>query len=239
MKILVVMDFDHTVVDDNTDTHITKLGENGKIPENVASKYQNGHWTAFMNIVFDYLYTTCKISKPEYKRNLSEIPLTSGFLAIFEMIRANNDMECIIVSDSNSWFIETILHNYQIQDVPLEIFTNEANFVNGTLKITPHHIHDHESCPINMCKGKILQEFLNGKRVEGTEYKHVFYIGDGSNDFCPSKILKISDVVFARKNYSLHKKLNKLSGDEALSAKVSIWEKGMDIMQLINRYVKL
>lgn len=238
MKFLVVLDFDHTVVDDNTDTHIMKLGENGKIPENVESKYQKGHWTAFMNTVFEYLFTNCNVSKSRYELNLSEIPLTSGFLALFEFIRANDDVECIIISDSNCWFIDTILYKYQIQDIPLEIFTNKAKFVNGALRIAPHHCHDHESCPINMCKGKVLQQFLIVRRGQDIEYEHVFYVGDGGNDFCPARNLKSNDVLFARKDYALHKKLRKLSGNEVLSSKISIWENGMDILKVIEKDVK-
>lgn len=53
---LFVFDFDHTVLDCNSDTIIYNLLPSQTIPENIANQYNND-WNRFMQIVFDYLHS--------------------------------------------------------------------------------------------------------------------------------------------------------------------------------------
>lgn len=65
-----------------------------------------------------------------------------------------------IVSDANTFFIETILNHYGIRELFSEIYTNPS-FIDdeGRLKIFPHHNFTESphgcntyTCPPNMCK---------------------------------------------------------------------------------------
>lgn len=43
-SLLVAFDFDHTIVDGNTDTHVVKTSPSGRLPEEVKGSYQPGRW---------------------------------------------------------------------------------------------------------------------------------------------------------------------------------------------------
>jgi hypothetical protein len=42
-SILLAFDFDHTIVDGNTDTHVIKASPSG-LPEELRASYQPGRW---------------------------------------------------------------------------------------------------------------------------------------------------------------------------------------------------
>lgn len=41
---LIAFDFDHTIVDGNTDTHVIKASPSGCLPDSVKSSYEPGRW---------------------------------------------------------------------------------------------------------------------------------------------------------------------------------------------------
>lgn len=43
-SILLAFDFDHTIVDGNTDTHVIKASPSGRLPEELKASYQSGRW---------------------------------------------------------------------------------------------------------------------------------------------------------------------------------------------------
>jgi len=59
-------------------------------------------------------------------------------------------------------------------------------------------------------------------------YERVIYVGDGGADFCASLSLQQADVVFARSNYSLHKRIIKDNGKK-MKADFKEWSSGFDV----------
>lgn len=55
-KILFVFDFDHTVIDDNSDLYCKRLAPGGKIPQEIEETYSDLGWTQYMGLIFDYLH---------------------------------------------------------------------------------------------------------------------------------------------------------------------------------------
>lgn len=53
---LVVFDFDHTLLDCNTDVEIQKLSPGGKLPDALKGRMNEIEWTDFMQEVFDHLH---------------------------------------------------------------------------------------------------------------------------------------------------------------------------------------
>ena len=52
-KLLIAFDFDHTLVDDNSDTYIIKrLAPNGKLPDEIKAIYRKKCWTTYMGAIF-------------------------------------------------------------------------------------------------------------------------------------------------------------------------------------------
>lgn len=58
-------------------------------------------------------------------------------------------------------------------------------------------------CPSNLCKGSVVDS------LNLDNYQHVYYIGDGDNDVCPSLHLRSTDKVCARKDSNLDKRIKK------------------------------
>nr|XP_039273424.1 pyridoxal phosphate phosphatase PHOSPHO2-like [Styela clava] len=239
MTLLLAFDFDHTIVDANTDTAIYKLSPNGDIPSEVKLPYKKGQWTAYMNAVFQYLHAECDATKDRYEEVLRMLPLTAYMVEIFQFIRQHQaNIDFIIISDSNTWFIDIVLSQHNAKDLPIKVFTNEALFRDdGMLQMTPYHIHDHDICPYNLCKGRVMQEFIAERQLAGVSYSNIVYVGDGTNDYCPATTLSDKDMLFARKGFSLHKKLMKLEND-VLKCEVKTWESGVEILPSLKKILE-
>lgn len=178
---------------------------------------------------------------------MSEIDLTNGMDALLEHTSQGDQFDHIIISDSNSVFIQHILENKNIASVFHQIFTNPAKFIeNGLLTLKGYHEQDWCTLSsVNMCKGHILKSFIQDRKKESVEYSHVLYVGDGHNDLCPALTLRSNDFLFPRINFKLNKLVNDVvENDEpvsknSLKAKVVPWHSGLDILQCIKSYVKI
>lgn len=51
-KILFVFDFDHTVIDGNSDLYCKRLAPGGKIPKEIEETYSDLGWTHYMGFIF-------------------------------------------------------------------------------------------------------------------------------------------------------------------------------------------
>ncbi|XP_029353734.1 probable phosphatase phospho2 [Echeneis naucrates] len=235
MKTLMVFDFDHTVVDDNSDTWVLRCLPGQTLPNSIKSSYKKGHWTEFMGRVMNYIGDQ-EVSPDEVRSVMETIPFTTGMTDLLTFISTNkNTIDCIVISDSNTMFIDWILHAAGLQAAVDQIFTNPAK-VNelGYMEVQCYHSHECDRCPVNLCKRKVLELFLAEQSDGGVEYGRIFYVGDGGNDLCPAFSLRGHDIVMPRKGYTLEKLLAKLEGQEdktSLRARVLAWSTGSDILE--------
>jgi len=235
-KILVAFDFDHTVVDGNTDIKITELCPGGKVPKELKKNYKSTGWTPYMGAIFKFLYDN-NIREKEMIETIQAIPLTEGMGELMAALK-DEKYEVIVISDSNSVFIDCSMEKWQLKDVVSAVYTNPAEYDEaGLLHIKFYHTQDW--CDLsteNLCKGHILEEHIKNA---GHEFSHVLYVGDGNNDLCPSLRLSEKDYVFPRKDYTLWKRINKIGdyeneGDEhVVKAKVVEWTSGLEILKVI------
>ncbi|XP_006902178.1 PREDICTED: pyridoxal phosphate phosphatase PHOSPHO2 [Elephantulus edwardii] len=240
MKILLVFDFDNTVIDDNTDTSIVKCAPEKKLPVQLENSYQKGFWTEFMGRVFKYLGEK-GIREEEMKRAVTSIPFTPGMVELLSFIRKHKDkFDCIIISDSNSIFIDWVLQGANFRDVFDKIFTNPAAFdSNGHLTVQCHHTHSCSKCPNNLCKKAVLVQFLDNQLQQGVKYARIVYIGDGRNDFCPITFLKKSDFAMPRDGYSLQKILSTPPQNcDPVQSAVVVWSSGLEIISHLQFLIK-
>lgn len=233
-KILVAFDFDHTVIDGNSDIEISHLCPGGKVPKEIKSKYSEKSWTNYMGAIFKYLHEH-GTTAADMENTIHSIPLTAGMEELFKFLN-QEPFEVIIISDSNSVFIDYSLkfHNYQFVK---SVYTNPAAFDDdGLLKIEYYHTQDW--CDLsteNLCKGHILNDHIKQSTYD---YQNVLYVGDGGNDLCPGLRLKHSDYLFPRKNYSLWKKLGVLgcldgvTTEVDMKAKIVEWTSGTEILEV-------
>jgi hypothetical protein len=57
------------------------------------------------------------------------------------------------------------------------------------------------------------------------------YVGDGSNDYCPCTTFDDKDIIFAKKNYPLHKKI--LTNRDDVKSRVVEWEHSVEIFHYL------
>ncbi|KAM9409310.1 pyridoxal phosphate phosphatase PHOSPHO2 [Pholidichthys leucotaenia] len=239
MKILVALDFDHTVVDDNSDTWVIKCLPSPTLPDSVKNSYRKGHWTEFMGRVMSYIGEQ-EVSPDRLRGVMETIPYTDGMKDLLTFISEHKStVDCIVISDSNTLFIDWILDAAGLRAAVDKVFTNPAEFnESGHMEVRCYHSHDCTRCPVNLCKRNVLERYLSESSDAGVEYERVFYVGDGGNDFCPTACLRGGDVVMPRKGYSLEKLLAKHQGQEgntSARARVVAWSSGADILQELKR----
>ncbi|KAM5280507.1 pyridoxal phosphate phosphatase PHOSPHO2 [Ctenodactylus gundi] len=240
MKILLVFDFDNTIIDDNSDTWIVQCAPDQKLPIELKNSYQKGFWTEFMDRVFKYLGDE-GVREDEMKRTMTSIPFSPGMMELFNFIRKNKDkFDCIIISDSNSVFIDWILEATSFRDMFDRVFTNPAAFdSNGHLTVENYHAHSCDRCPKNLCKNVVLVEFIDKQLQQGVNYTRIVYIGDGGNDVCPVTFLKKNDVTMPRKGYTLQKTLSRMSWNcQPMDSSVVVWSSGVDIISHLQFLIK-
>ncbi|XP_008403104.1 pyridoxal phosphate phosphatase PHOSPHO2 [Poecilia reticulata] len=235
MKILMVFDFDHTVVDENCDIWVIKCLPKQTLPDSVESTYRRGQWTEYMGRVMAYIGD--QGVAPDRVRSVMEtIPFTPGMPELFTFISENKStVDCIIVSDANTMFIEWVLQGAGLWEAVNQVYSNPASInESGYMELRHHHLHECAKCPVNMCKKKVLETYLSEKADGGEVYGRVFYVGDGGNDLCPAFCLSAGDAVMPRKGYTLDKMLTRLrdqEGNGSVSAKVIPWSSATDILQ--------
>jgi pyridoxal phosphate phosphatase PHOSPHO2 len=167
MKI-AAFDFDHTLIDVNSDTYIDKLlikdsdVKRYKYPDSVEDLYKQFNWTYRMNGVFEYMNKN-EISKRDLINCLNEIKIKDSMIDVIKRLYENG-YKLSVISDANTVFIETILKQNNVYDNFHKIFTNPAEFdENGRLNVKPFsEIFNKDGMPFdcstkicsnNICKG--------------------------------------------------------------------------------------
>lgn len=233
LPILAAFDFDHTICDDNSDIVARKLISNDKIPDTVKRMYQADNWNAYMGQIFELLSKNY-IDVETIKNAIHRIPSVSGIDSLLSELHSRN-CEIIIISDSNSLFIEWWLKNKNLSHMVKEIFTNPATINGELLKIEMYHLQD--NCKLsskNLCKGQILEDYITKRSLEGINFDRIVYVGDGKNDLCPILRLSEKDLACPRIGYTLVNILNKKAAEnesQEVKAKVVPWETGNDILE--------
>lgn len=231
-KVLFAFDFDHTILNENTDLYIVKMVPGGSLPEEIQALYTKDNWTDYMGEVFKYLHKL-GYGPTEMNTFMGNMIFAPGMEELITTLKTFNSVDQIIISDSNSIFIDTILKRLKLRDCFEAVFTNPAQFdSNGLLTIDYYHHQDWCSMSTkNLCKGHILTEFVKDKKLSGIEYNKIVYVGDGSNDLCPAARLTSDDYLFIRKGYRLDNLLQKPDQKSKVKAKCHSYEDGMEIFQ--------
>eukprot|EP00057_Strongylocentrotus_purpuratus_P035376 XP_798905.2 PREDICTED: pyridoxal phosphate phosphatase PHOSPHO2-like [Strongylocentrotus purpuratus] len=243
-RVLLAFDCDHTIIDGNSDTWIISLLPDHTVPKDIKKRYKTEHnsWTIYMGEIFKYMHLV-DIGEVALHESIAGIPLTPGMKELFDYQASCSQLDCIVVSDSNSFFIDAILGSRNFQKGVSKIYTNQAEFdSDGCLKI--HFSNPHScprKCPKNLCKQTCLQAFVEEQKAKGVEYDRICMIGDGRNDFCPCFCLKERDYVFPRKGFSLVKLLQeqkekKGSNDECIKATVLPWDTATEILAVVKSF---
>ncbi|KAH7299619.1 hypothetical protein KP509_24G021100 [Ceratopteris richardii] len=230
---LVVFDFDCTIAEVDSDLWVAEQLGAKPLMEQLRLRLP---WNEMMDTLMGALHAEGK-SIAEVGDALRSIPLQSDKIVAIKLAHAIG-CELRIVSDANSFFIETILDKYGVTSLFSHIHTNPASIDDlGRLRISPFHSkseapHACQHCPPNMCKGRIIEKIQSEMLLS----KRVIYVGDGCGDYCPTLRLREGDFVLPRKEYPLWEMLNEKSAH--VRAAVHPWATGAEmkvlLMNLIN-----
>lgn len=86
---IAAFDFDHTIINDNSDTYINKLvsGEKISFPRHVEDAYKTGGWTLRMQAVFDYMHKELGIKENDFINCLQEIKIDDSMRELFYLLK--------------------------------------------------------------------------------------------------------------------------------------------------------
>lgn len=239
---LAAFDFDHTIVDDNSDIVVRNLISKELIPESVKKLYKSDGWTAYMQGVFETLHVN-GITENNIISAMNKVPSTPGMEELIRTMTEELNYDVIIISDSNTYLINSWLDSHHLKDKVMKVFTNPANFSKGVLRISMYHLQT--ECKLstkNLCKGKILDEFIAARAQAGVVYDRIVYAGDGNNDFCPILRLSEHDLACVRDKYACLQLVQTVQAGKPIpvtgqiyniKAKIVVWNSGTDILNAI------
>ncbi|KAG0290453.1 hypothetical protein BGZ96_006077 [Linnemannia gamsii] len=227
---LFVFDFDWTLIDADSDYFVFEhlSAELSKIQLGSIGKVQ---WTDLQQRLLGELFDR-GVSREDIEQTLSSIPFAPERIEALKLMKEQGS-DLYILSDANTVYIETVLKAYNIDNLFSGILTNHAQFDSrGRLNVTRYHGLDKEPhrCPLpcepNLCKGLELQ-----KLIDSHNWTQVIYMGDGSNDFCPSTHLsrERGDLVLARRGLSLEQRIKERP--ELVKAEIVYWKDAQDVLE--------
>jgi len=239
-KLVVVFDFDWSLINENSDTYIFKqLAESvyEMLCESAADR--PGQWTEVVDEALVRLQVDEGVDKSEIRSVLESVPHFPEMVEVVKLVGGSPGGEVHILSDANEFFIHVFLEKHGLSDFVTTIQSNRSFFDEvGTLRVKPFQStedpHECEMCPMNLCKGGVL-ETLDILRP-GTK---VLYVGDGSNDFCPALRLRKEDELLMRADpdhpqaLGLSKRIEANAEDFQVLAKINAWTSGAQVLDCV------
>ncbi|XP_064842065.1 probable phosphatase phospho1 isoform X1 [Oncorhynchus masou masou] len=242
-RFLIFFDFDETIVNESSDDVVVQAAPGQNLPAWLKDTYRPGHYNEYMQRVLAYMAEK-GVTESAIRSVIEKIPASPGMLALFQFLRHRppQDFEVVLVSDANTFFIESWLRRVGARQLFVKIFTNPATFdKDGRLVLRPFHSHSCLRCPENMCKQVILRDYVMRRTQErGRPFQRVFYVGDGANDFCPSLILGPRDTAFARRDYPMHRLITEIheARPGEFKAVTVPWASGDDVVERLRRHAE-
>lgn len=239
---LLALDFDDTVVNENTDIVARNLLDPSLLKPELEQLYNATGWTAYMQAIFQLLADN-HFDRDQIRSAIRGIPEVPGMVQLIHELADQHSFDVIVISDANSEFINTWCSTQPgLPERFSAILTNPATFDEENHLLTVHPYHHQTECQLstaNLCKGRVLEEFLVRRANEdGIGYGRVFYVGDGRNDVCPSLRLSRCDAACSRMGMAMDKNLQTRleNADPDLVAKVIRWTDGTDLLaQILER----
>jgi pyridoxal phosphate phosphatase PHOSPHO2 len=116
------------------------------------------------------LHDEFDVSVEQIEKLFTTIPFENK--RIVQDLASTGNVSQIIISDANSLFISMILGFHKLESAFSAVFTNPA-VVDKSGKICVSFFHENQTCdlcPVNLCKGRVLSEFLAKHKFEKIVY---------------------------------------------------------------------
>ncbi|XP_065840245.1 pyridoxal phosphate phosphatase PHOSPHO2-like [Oscarella lobularis] len=226
--ILVVFDFDHTLIDVNSDTWILALKPDLK---RLLQRRSGVCWTDLMNDVFAGLFDE-GVGPEAIRQCVEKVPFHDDMKKTCSLLARAQNINLLLISDANRVFIDTILSAHGLDAAFDKIYTNPAEFdESGRLRVSYHHTHACKRCPKNLCKGTVLKDYL-----KDVSYAKKIYVGDGKGDVCPCLLLDSpTDYVLAKTGFPLLEILR--DPDVGFKGNLVPWNTGTDVLEFVYKEI--
>lgn len=237
LPMLLVFDMDSTIIETNTDDNVIEY-LNTQLKRKITDIDYSRDWTIIMTEIYKS-FKELNLSISDIKRIVEDISLNDGFKEVFDYISNNkNNFESIIISGSNTLFVDWVLRKNGLHQIFSKIFSNKARISEDNLLcIEPYHNHNCRECNACQCKRIILTEFLSERSKLNRQYSNIVFVGDGENDLCPGKIFSVNDYICGRENYHLDNHIRSLKKQNVFNYKFNYlsWKSGFDVLRLIRK----
>lgn len=168
MKFLLALDFDHTIIDEDSDNAVLSL--NPSLLEQAKTRSKGIVWCDLMNELVQVLqieHTPAQITE-----RLAEVPIETQMYTSLEYAYEAGT-EIIIISDSNTFYIDQIMEKKDFKRFIRRVITNNGVIgENGKLSITRHTLDNDcvNLCSKNLCKGLfgLIQDRSYGSMLRNT-----------------------------------------------------------------------
>ncbi|KAG9102716.1 hypothetical protein FRC06_001354 [Ceratobasidium sp. 370] len=227
-SLLVVYDFDWSMVDQDTDRYVLEV-----LSPRLRRKLEDGQtrkeWTDLLAETMHDLHKE-GATRQQIEQALVTLPYHPAMIRAVKALKAASSPKTtfLCLSASNHVYIRTILEHNNLSDLFTEIVTNKAEWHGDRLDIRRHIAPDGPQhgckigCSPNLCKGKYSEQRC------GETFDRVMYVGDGSNDFCPSIRLSEKDVVLCRTARALERRIKAAPAGQ-VKATVKYWEGAWEV----------
>ncbi|XP_075212418.1 pyridoxal phosphate phosphatase PHOSPHO2-like [Lycorma delicatula] len=231
-KTLVVMDFDHTIVEKNIIQLLTDMLPKDKLPvETKESFLKTFSFIPHTQLFFKKVHEL-KVTEQKMLQLIENQPPIDEMDKVLRILHHQN-CDIVIISNSYSVFVESWLRFRSLRHMVNRIFTNPAWFDStGLLHVKGYHFQSKcRLSPSNLCKRSVMEFFLKYQRFQGISYNKIIYIGDGKNDMCAALSLKENDLLFPRVGFLLHSMLSNIT--RRIKPKIFPWTNGSNIINIL------
>ncbi|RNF25366.1 Phosphoethanolamine/phosphocholine phosphatase [Trypanosoma conorhini] len=256
---LVVFDFDHTVVDCNTDEVVPQYLGRGDFQRALLAAETPMQPTNIVDAVL------APFSREQLEDAVEKsVVMDAGMPDIFrfllqqqqqqqqrrgapdEGVATRPQLEIAIASDANMLFIEkSIEHHIPFaRHAIAQIHSNSFHdvFDGGELRrcrVGWYEAAGH-NCPncngknhLNMCKSRIVARLLHASRLIDPT---IIFVGDGANDFCPVlNMLRPRDYFLGRRGFAIHRLLSDERSAAGGCCRVDLWSNANELLQSFKR----
>lgn len=192
-KTLVVFDFDMSLVEEDTHEFVFKAFH-PELAKKLMTRYEeNPVWPQVCDAMLQEIADERPlVTREMIRKQLDQIPMQDKMADAVCMAVDEFGAEVKVISDGNTYFINSALEHLGLAQYVSEVFANPVKLETlddgrAWLRIHPYYHAEKNKplgcgfCPVNICKGSILASILKTH-----PYRRVIYVGDGDADFCPA-----------------------------------------------------
>uniref|UniRef100_A0A2I3SEJ9 Uncharacterized protein n=1 Tax=Pan troglodytes TaxID=9598 RepID=A0A2I3SEJ9_PANTR len=149
------------IVDENSGDSVLRTVPGQQLQESLRATDCEGFYNEHMQRVFKYLGKQGVRSR-DLRAIYEAIPLLPGTC-----------FEVILISDANTFGLESTQRATGHHSLFLRILSNSSGSdAQGLLALWPFHTHSCVCCPANMCKHKVLSDYLRERAHDGMHFDY-------------------------------------------------------------------